>query len=95
VILTPGGELRVPMADLHASATPTDTPPSTPPSRGTLRETERELIRRTLEECRGIVGGPHGAAARLGLKRTTLLSRMKKLGLERREPGGVEGSTPA
>ena len=49
--------------------------------RATLRETERELIRRTLEECGWVVGGPNGAAARLGLKRTTLLSRMKKLGL--------------
>jgi formate hydrogenlyase transcriptional activator len=95
VILTPGGELRVPMADLHVPAAPTDTPPAPPATRATLRETERELIRRTLEECRGIVGGPNGAAARLGLKRTTLLSRMKKLGLDRPAPGGVEGSTPA
>jgi formate hydrogenlyase transcriptional activator len=94
VILTPGGELRVPVSDLHPPTTTADAPHvSVPPVRATLRENERELIRRTLEECRGIVGGPNGAAARLGLKRTTLLSRMKKLGLERRDPEGVEGST--
>jgi formate hydrogenlyase transcriptional activator len=38
---------------------------------------------RVLRETRGIVAGPDGAAARLGLKRTTLQSRMKKLGINR------------
>ena len=41
-----------------------------------------------------IPGGPNGAAARLGLKRTTLISRMKKLGLTREGGNGVEKSSP-
>jgi formate hydrogenlyase transcriptional activator len=45
---------------------------------------ERELISRTLRECGGVVGGPKGAAARLGVKRTSLLGKMQKLGLDRR-----------
>jgi len=42
---------------------------------------ESERIRQVLRETNGVVAGPHGAAQRLGLKRTTLLSRMKKLGI--------------
>jgi formate hydrogenlyase transcriptional activator len=91
VILTPGDELRVPTADLIAASPPgASSPPTAVPHRVTLRESERELIRRALAECGGVIGGPDGAAARLGLKRTTLLSRMKKLGIPRRERGGVE-----
>ena len=45
---------------------------------------EREQLLRILKETRGRVGGTEGAAARLGLKRTTLLSRMKKLGIDPR-----------
>ena len=41
------------------------------------------IILRVLREARGQIGGPDGAAARLGLKRTTLNSKMKKLGIER------------
>jgi formate hydrogenlyase transcriptional activator len=84
VILTSGSELRVPMMDLVPVAVP-DLPPAqrNHAPRVTLRESERELIGRTLDECGWVVGGPQGAAARLGLKRTTLLSRMKKLGLVR------------
>ncbi|MCC6862453.1 MAG: hypothetical protein IT158_28005, partial [Bryobacterales bacterium] len=44
---------------------------------------EREKILRALRESNGLVGGPNGAAARLGLKRTTLQSRMRKYGIER------------
>ena len=47
--------------------------------------TQREAIVRALTECKGRVGGDDGAAARLGINRTTLLSRMKKLGIDRRE----------
>jgi formate hydrogenlyase transcriptional activator len=49
--------------------------------RGTLRDTERALILKTLRATGGIVGGPRGAAVRLGLKRTTLITKMKKLGI--------------
>jgi formate hydrogenlyase transcriptional activator len=45
------------------------------------QKTEIDLIKRTLQETNGIISGPGGAAARLGLKRSTLISRMKKLGL--------------
>ena len=44
-------------------------------------EKQRDEIVRALTECKGRVGGDDGAAARLGLNRTTLLSRMKKLGI--------------
>jgi formate hydrogenlyase transcriptional activator len=48
---------------------------------------QREEIVRTLTECKGRVGGEDGAAALLGLNRTTLLSRMKKLGIHPRQYG--------
>src|SRR5215470_12165965 len=54
-----------------------------PPRRGTLREHEAALILQTLRDAGGIIGGPRGAAARLGLKRTTLVSKMKRLGIYR------------
>src|SRR5262245_24028634 len=86
VILTGGSELRVPMADLvEVPLTVADPFPTDHAPQVTLRESERELIRRTLEECGWVIGGPHGAAARLGLKRTTLISRMKKVGIARSE----------
>ena len=50
----------------------------------TLRGHERALILQTLEECSGVVGGPDGAAARLGLKRTTLYHRIKRLRIKPR-----------
>lgn len=50
-------------------------------SSGTLREHEVALILRTLRAAGGMIGGPQGAAARLGLKRTTLISKMKRFGI--------------
>jgi transcriptional regulator with GAF, ATPase, and Fis domain len=47
----------------------------------TLRDSERALILQTLEGCRWVVGGPNGAAASLGLRRTTLYQRIKRLGI--------------
>jgi transcriptional regulator with GAF, ATPase, and Fis domain len=49
----------------------------------TLDEAEREDIVQALKQTNWVVGGPAGAAARLGMKRTTLLSRMRKLGIRR------------
>ncbi|MFX4311380.1 hypothetical protein F8O53_05395, partial [Enterobacter sp. 63] len=46
-------------------------------------EDEFQLIMRVLKETNGVVAGPKGAAQRLGLKRTTLLSRMKRLGIDK------------
>jgi formate hydrogenlyase transcriptional activator len=78
VILTAGSALRVPVAEFPAHAVPASAP-------GTLEATERDAITRTLHDTRWVLGGPHGAAARLGLKRTTLQSRMRKLGIRRSE----------
>ena len=60
----------------------TNTIPSVAPQ-GTLREHEATLILQTLRAAGGMIGGPRGAAARLGLKRTTLVSKMKRLGIYR------------
>ena len=49
----------------------------------TLQEAERSHILRALEKTNGVVGGPNGAAALLGMNRTTLLFRMKKLDITR------------
>jgi transcriptional regulator with GAF, ATPase, and Fis domain len=65
---------------------PNPLPPSgTNPiaAQGTLRDHETALILQTLEVTGGMIGGPQGAAARLGLKRTTLVSKMKRLGIYR------------
>ena len=75
VILSPGPELRLPVAELEQH--------SEIPSNLTLQAAEREHVIRVLRETNWVVGGPHGAAARLGLKRTTLQSKMQKLGISR------------
>jgi transcriptional regulator with GAF, ATPase, and Fis domain len=49
----------------------------------TLKDSERALILQTLEAVGWVIGGPKGAANRLGLKRTTLIKRMQKLGVSR------------
>jgi PAS domain S-box-containing protein len=74
VILTPGSVLQAPLGELRGGGGERDT--------GTLRDREREKIIRVLRECRGRLGGPNGAAARLGLKRTTLQSRLSQLGIK-------------
>jgi formate hydrogenlyase transcriptional activator len=61
----------------------------------TLKESERALILQTLEEVRWVVGGPKGAAAKLGLKRTTLIHKMQKLGISRPSLQSQEGIPPA
>jgi DNA-binding NtrC family response regulator len=77
VILSPGSVLRAPLAELQMPEEPE------PATTATLETAEREHILRTLRESRGMISGPNGAAARLGLKRTTLNSKLKKLGIER------------
>src|SRR4029077_16274860 len=52
----------------------------------TLEDSDRALILETLEQASWIVGGPRGAAAKLGLKRTTLLAKMRRLGISRPIP---------
>jgi formate hydrogenlyase transcriptional activator len=63
-----------------AAAPPAGAPAVMP---GDYRSSERETILRALRDAHGIIGGPGGAAARLGLKRTTLHSKMRKLGIVR------------
>ncbi len=81
VILTRGTVLYVPLAELELEEDneEEDTLIENP----TLHAAEREHILRVLRECKGQIGGPDGAAARLGLKRTTLNSKLKKLAIER------------
>jgi transcriptional regulator with GAF, ATPase, and Fis domain len=78
VILSRGTHLYVPLAELEAMEEE-DEGEGNP----TLQAAERDHILRALREAKGIIGGPGGAAERLGLKRTTLNSKMKKLGIER------------
>ena len=77
VILSQGPDLRVSVGELKLQA------PAAPNGVATLETAEREHILRALRETDGVIGGPSGAAARLGMKRTTLQSRMRKLGLSR------------
>jgi formate hydrogenlyase transcriptional activator len=77
VILTSGPVLRVPVSEFRERV----VAPSA--STTTLEATEREAILRALQESNWVLGGPQGAAVRLGLKRTTLQSRLQKLGIER------------
>ena len=60
-----------------------DAPDSVHSEKTTLEDIERNHILCVLRETKGIVGGPRGAAARLGLKRTTLHAKMKRLGIFR------------
>jgi formate hydrogenlyase transcriptional activator len=79
VILTNGSALQVPLAEVNqprADGGSLSTPT-------TLEGTEREHIIKILRETRGVLAGPNGAALRLGLKRTTLQYKIKKLGITR------------
>ena len=82
VILSSGPVLRVPLAELEVEVetAEADTKLTT---LTTLDETERQAILAALRESRGIIAGSEGAAARLGMKRTTLNSKMRKLGINR------------
>jgi len=80
VILTTGGALQVPLPEIKPSAVP-GAAATAPP--GTNGDAEREDIIKVLRDTRGVLAGPNGAAARLGLKRTTLQYKMKKLGITR------------
>lgn len=77
VILTSGTVLAPPLASLSSTAEAESLGPIT------LEDAERDHIRKTLEQTRWVVAGPNGAAARLGIKRSTLYFRMQKLGISR------------
>jgi DNA-binding NtrC family response regulator len=76
MILSTDNVLRPPLAGLKLKADQQSV--------GTLGDAERQHILKALEETHWIVGGTRGAASRLGLKRTTLLSKMERLGITRR-----------
>jgi formate hydrogenlyase transcriptional activator len=78
VILTRGAILEVSLTELKSDV------PLPVPAAGTREWNEREEIVRILKEVGGRVGGADGAAARMGIKRTTLISRIKKLGIDPR-----------
>jgi formate hydrogenlyase transcriptional activator len=73
VLLTPGSTLHAPMVELEVLHD------------GSLRSAERHHILRILKMTGGAIGGPGGAASKLGLKRTTLNSKLKKLGIQRED----------
>jgi formate hydrogenlyase transcriptional activator len=77
VILTHGTALQAPISELGSNG-------STTPVTGTREANERDEIVRILKITKGRVAGADGAATRMGLKRTTLISRMKKLGIDPR-----------
>ncbi len=84
VILSPGGTLVLPLQDLQPRASKTrSSPMSSAKPATTLKDAERETILRALRESGGVIAGPTGAAARLGLQRTTLQSKMRRLGIQR------------
>jgi formate hydrogenlyase transcriptional activator len=76
VILSPGTSLRAPLEELRPS-----TGQSAQTNLSTLEEMEREHVLRALKESNWVTGGPKGAAVRLGMKRTTLAYRIRKLGI--------------
>jgi DNA-binding NtrC family response regulator len=78
VILTHGSVLVAPLSGLKPMATEQSS------AEDTLEAAEREHILRALRESRGQIGGVRGAAMRLGLKRTTLQSKLKQLGINPR-----------
>jgi formate hydrogenlyase transcriptional activator len=77
VILTDGNILRPPLEGLHQAAGIDSLKPIT------LEEAERRHIRKTLDQVNWVVAGPRGAAVRLGMKRSTVYFRMRKLGIFR------------
>jgi formate hydrogenlyase transcriptional activator len=81
MILSTDGVLRMPLPELTPSL---NKAVSTLSASRTLEEVERNHILQTLQETNWVIGGPNGAAERLGLKRSTLRSRMEKLGISRK-----------
>ncbi|HJT66002.1 MAG TPA: sigma 54-interacting transcriptional regulator [Pyrinomonadaceae bacterium] len=82
VILSRGSTLEIPLTELKRATRST----AVTNSATTLEAVERDHILRVLSETRWVIGGPGGAAARLGMNRTTLNHRMRKLGISRPQP---------
>ena len=86
VILTNGRELRAPIEELTNQETHDGVV-------RTLNDAHRALIIKTLRQTDWVVGGPNGAAARLGLKRTTLITKMRRLGISTGPAKPVRGAS--
>lgn len=99
VILSPGTTLRVPVAELGIQLNtpelekPVARPERRMPVRSIVTEVDRGEIIKAIAESGGRIGGRDGAAARLGLKRTTLITRMKKLGIDRERMSQLDQMT--
>jgi len=92
VILSREGVLQNPLHNNQQEVViPTLRPSRTFYTSKTLEDSDRALILETLEQSRWVVGGPHGAAGKLGLKRTTLLAMMRRLDISRPiDQGGTD-----
>jgi formate hydrogenlyase transcriptional activator len=84
VILSRGSTLEVPLTELKQTARATNHSNGT-----TLENVERDHILKVLDDAKWVIGGPTGAAARLGMNRTTLNHRLRKLGINRPQPAKV------
>ena len=80
VILSQGPALNIPEEEIRTTARSSEPGPAAP---ATLEDAERETIIGALRRTGGVIGGPNGAAAQLGLKRTTLNFKIRKLGITR------------
>ena len=89
VILSEDGILRVPRLEGKRNLETSDS------GGNTLVEMERHYILEVLDQTEWMIGGPSGAARRLGLPRTTLISKMKKLGILRRRSEPLGGADRA
>src|SRR5262249_55408467 len=78
--------------ELHAHST-SDLPVRRRESIGTLKDIQYEAILRALRSCNWVIGGPRGAASVLGIKRTTLQARIRRLGIDHLRPGLEEPSS--
>ena len=87
VILSEGNALRVPLGELRTENLSRDDPAD-----HRLDSAERRHILRVLRETGGVISGPEGAARRLGLKRSTLQSKMQRLKIKREEYSGPQQS---
>jgi formate hydrogenlyase transcriptional activator len=93
VLLSPGKELRIPLSELKSNlsisngeapeAGLSDSVEASPSQVATLEEAERQHILRVLRQTKWRIAGPRGAAVLLGMKRTTLQARIRKLGIRR------------
>jgi formate hydrogenlyase transcriptional activator len=100
VILSSGATLTVPLSELRthtaapaATAEPSSRSTRRRPVRSILAEVDANQIIQALRQSDCRIGGPEGAAARLGLKRTTFITRMKKLGIDPNRVSQADGVT--